>query len=392
MVPVRSRSVLSSTLVLAVLLLTAVPAGASFTVSVYYPSWALYDGFSPSEIPLDNVSIVVYAFLRPLANGTVVYGDPYADGINLEKLRELKRTHPSVRFLVSVGGWTFSENFSKFASSKAGRRAFAESVLAILREYELDGVDVDWEFPCWVPNGGEEFLALVQTLRETLGDSYIITVTAPADADTASCVDWSNVSRFVDYIGLMTYDYAGPWLNFTYFNAPLYYPGVGPGSVNETVSWYLKIVPAKKLLLGIPFYGRAFTGVPARNFGLYQSFENATDEVPYSSVVKLVENCSVLWSERAEVPWAYCPNGTFLTYDDPKSVAEKTRYALAKGLGGVMVWQITEDVVNGRHVLLGAIVKEIGAHTEQNMRAEHQEKCRPHVVFWVLARFRREVL
>ena len=376
------------------LFITAVavaPALATnFTVSVYYPSWALYDGFSPSWIPLDNVSIVVYAFLRPLANGTVVFGDPYADGINLEELHKLKQSHPGVEFLVSVGGWTFSGNFSKFASSRAGRRAFAESVLAILREYDLDGVDIDWEFPCWVPNGGEEFLTLVQTLRETLGEEYTITVTAPADADTASCVDWEKVSGLVDYIGLMTYDYAGPWLNFTYFNAPLY--GVGPGSVNRTVSWYLKIVPAGKLLLGIPFYGRAFTGVPARNFGLYQSFENATDEIPYSSVVKLIGNCSVLWSERSEVPWAYCLNGTFLTYDDPKSVAEKTRYALAKGLGGVMVWQITEDVVKGRHVLLGAIVKEIRAYGEQNIRTEHQEKCRPHVVFWVLARFWGEVL
>jgi len=356
--------------VMLLILLTWTPAGVSaFTVSVYYPSWALYDGFGPSEIPFDNVSLVVYAFLRPLANGTVVFGDPYADGINLEELRGLKRAHPDVRFLASVGGWTFSENFSKFASTKVGRQVFAESVLAILREYDLDGVDVDWEFPCWAPNGGEEFLALIKTLRETLGGDYTITVTAPADADTASCVDWRKVSGLVDYIGLMTYDYAGPWLNFTYFNAPLYYPGFGPGSVNETVSWYLKIVPAKKLLLGIPFYGRAFTGVPGRNFGLYQSFENATDEVPYSSIVKLIENCSVLWSDEAKVPWAYCPNGTFLTYDNPKSVAEKTRYALAKGLGGVMVWQITEDVVNGEHVLLGAIWGTIKAKGGAEERA-----------------------
>ncbi len=342
---------------LSILLVGTSAYASAFTVSVYYPYWALYDGFSPSEIPLGNVSIVVYAFLRPLANGTVVFGDSYADRINLEELHKLKRTHPRVKFLVSVGGWTFSENFSKFSSSKAGRRTFAESVLAILRKYGLDGVDVDWEFPCWVPNGGEEFLALLQTLRETLGEDYTITVTAPADTDTASCVEWGKISGLVDYIGLMTYDYAGPWLNITYFNAPLYYPGFGPGSVNETVSWYLGRVPAKKLLLGIPFYGRAFTGVPGRNFGLYQSFENATDEVPYSSVVKLIGNCSVLWSDEAKVPWAYCPNGTFLTYDDPKSVAEKTRYALAKGLGGVMVWQVTEDVVNGEHVLLGAILR-----------------------------------
>jgi len=333
------------------ILLLLLPPVSAFTVSVYYPSWALYEGFTPSEIPLDNVSIVVYAFLKPLPNGTVVYGDPYADEINLKGLQELRKENRDVRFLVSVGGWTFSENFSMIGSEPE-RRAFAESLLAILREYDLDGVDIDWEFPCWVPNGGEEFLALIKTLRETLGDGYIITVTAP-DPAIASCVDWSKIGGLVDYIGLMTYDYClGP--NFTYFNAPLY----GPESVNETVSWYLGRVPAGKLLLGIPFYGRAFTGVPGKNFGLYQSFENVTDEVPYSSVVKLIENCSVLWSDEARVPWAYC-NGTFLTYENRRSVAEKVHYALSKGLGGVMVWQITEDTVGDRHPLLGAVHRAI---------------------------------
>ncbi|AHL22681.1 glycosyl hydrolase family 18 protein [Thermococcus nautili] len=372
-----------------------------YRIVVYYISWGIYArAFSPYSIPFENVTHVLYAFLKPLPNGTVTWADPYADPMNFEALQRLKKKYPAVKILVSVGGWTLSKYFSDIAADPIKRENFAGSVVEILKKYGFDGVDIDWEYPGGGgmegnhvrPDDGENFVLLLKTLRKALDNAstwkhYLLTVAAPADTTIASRVNWGEVSKIVDFIDVMAYDYAGPWLNVTYFNAPLYRDPSGPGlgSVNETISWYLKRVPGEKLVLGVPFYGRSFANVPPTNHGLYQPF-NGTPSGTWGPAVEThgvmdywdiagriaSGKCTRYWSSASKVPWAYC-RGVFITYDDPESIAIKVEYALNHTLGGVMVWEITADrkPKTESHPLLAAILRTLGEKPPAWIPDEH---------------------
>ena len=372
-----------------------------YRVVVYYISWARYNRkFYVSDIPWENVTDVLYAFLKPNENGSVTLYDTYADPLNLEQMKEYKRKYPAVKVLVSVGGWTLSTYFSDIAADPAKRLTFARSVLKIIREYDLDGVDIDWEYPGGgglssnhvSPDDGKNFVLLLKTIREVFDNAsrqdhknYLISVAAPADPEIASRINWTEASKYLDFIDLMTYDYHGAWDNVTGFLAPLYADPSAPYTdpvikwefnVNYTVNWYLHHVPnSTKVVLGLPFYGRSFANVPPTNNGLYQPFSGTPagtwgpasetyGVMDYWDIAGRIANgtCEAFWSNVTMEPYAYCPSSkVFITYDNPRSIGIKVDYMLEHRLGGVMVWEITADRKPGTssHPLLATILEHL---------------------------------
>ncbi|HTL18245.1 MAG TPA: glycosyl hydrolase family 18 protein [Patescibacteria group bacterium] len=372
----------------------------------YYAQWAAGRKFFVSNIHADKLTHINYAFGNVSAQGECQLGDPDADvervytaadsvsGVgdsadskalrgNFNQLLQLKQKYPTLQALISVGGWTWSDHFSLAAQTDASRKAFAKSCIDVfLKPYPglFDGIDIDWEFPVsgglkpGKPEDKHNFTLLLAELRAQLdalgtadGKHYLLTIAAPPSAGTAQNLERSEIIKSLDWINLMAYDLHGTWETSTNFNSPLYQASKDPGdassNVDASIQGYLKAgIPAEKLVMGVPFYGHGWKGVPDTDHGLYQSASGAAPglyEAGAFDYKELKDNYFATytrsWDTEAQVPWLYNPTtGIFIGYDDPESIAAKAGYAKDQGLGGVMIWELSQDD-NGE--LLSAIQK-----------------------------------
>jgi len=388
-------------LVSSFLVLVVLPAAASPTRVVgYYPSWAIYDrSFEVAELPGDKLTHVNYAFAN-VVGGQCALGDPWADVDrhlpgdpwsgpgsdapyfgNFRQLDLLQEAHPGLETLISVGGWTWSGNFSDAALTSASRALFAASCADFMETYGFDGIDIDWEYPgggglssnTSRPEDPANFTLLLQALRSELdargaanGRHYRLTIAAPAGADKIAKIEVEQIHPLLDFINVMTYDFNGDWSPVSNFNAPLYASaddptGVPGANTDAALQTYLaRGVSPDKLLMGVPFYGRAVEGVANVNGGLFQGFSSipmgtwddastgATGMFDYADIATHYLNQSGIDSYRdaeAKVPWLHAPaSGLFLSYDDPISLTHKKEYIAANQLGGVMIWEMSSDL------------------------------------------------
>jgi chitinase len=351
----------------------------------YYPSWATYErNYQVSDIPADQLTHINVAFAN-VADGKCIVGDSYADtdkafvgdswdaGVlrgNFHQLEILRAAHPKLRTLISIGGWTWSANFSQAAATPESRRALSASCVDFMTTYGFDGIDIDWEYPVsgglqsGSPQDRTNYTLLLREFRTQLDVAavgnrhYLLTVAAPAGPQNIANLQVDEVGATVDWINLMTYDYHGGWDTTTGHNAPMA-RGVGDRSprgfsVKETVNAYLKGgVPAAKLVLGIPFYGRGWQEVSATRAGLYQqgrtasigTWEPEPGMFDYTDIaVTYLPKMKRTWDPVAQVPTLYDPvRRLFITYDDPTSIAIKAEYVKAMGLGGAMIWELSGD-------------------------------------------------
>jgi chitinase len=352
---------------------TPAPTNSSYRVVGYYPSWGTYQNFDVSQIAASNITHVNYAFAN-IKGGKIVLGDPYADKGNFKQLDALKQANPKLKTLISVGGWAWSGQFSEISLSNFSRTQFADSVVQFIRDYGFDGVDLDWEYPVIGGLAGNHarladkhnFTLLLQTVRDKLdtaqlkdGKKYSLTIAAGAFPGYIKNTEMDQVASIVDWVNLMTYDYHGDWENGSNYNAPLYADPQDPYSfksnVNSTVSAFLKAgVPSNKLVVGIPFYGRSWTNCSTANHGLYQTCKGVAKGViadgvhEYGNLEKQGwingKGFVRYWNDYAKVPWLYNKaTGTFVTYEDPESISYKANYIKSKGLGGAMVWELSQD-------------------------------------------------
>ena len=345
----------------------------------YYSGWSTYSNYDVSQIDASKLTHINYAFANISADGRIAIGDSWADVEkpfpgdiagqpfkgNFYQLKKLKGQNPHLKTLISVGGWTWSEKFSDVALTEQSRTIFAQSCLQFILKYGFDGVDLDWEYPV---GGGEadnvkrpedkhNFTLLLKEIRETFdaqgardGNQYLLTIAGGAGTSYVNNTELNLIQQYVDYIQLMSYDIHGPWDTFTGMNAPLYRdPNSGfngDWSVEDAVQIYLnKGVPAHKLVMGVPFYGRVYSGVPNLNNGLYQSFSRGDTAIGYSVLAANYINkngYTRYWQPYSKVPWLY--NGSqFISYDDVESMGYKTTFIKSKGLGGAMIWELSQD-------------------------------------------------
>lgn len=342
---------------------SAAGSGGGGEVVGYYASWASAGGYTPDRLPAERFTQINYAFAK-IENGRAVLADPARDGENLRGLTALRKRNPELKVVLSLGGWDDSAGFSDAAASAGSRRAFARSCGDLLAEHDLDGVDLDWEYPvsggapgvAHRPQDRENFTLLLRELRDTLdrqgrrdGRRYVLTIAGAVSGGYLNSIEPGAAAELVDHIFLMAYDLHGPWDACANFNAPLYTPSDGPSrykaSVDDGVSaWLARGVPAEKLVLGMPLYGYIYQGVSSRNGGLYSRFDSARS-VSWDTVRGEYLNRSAyrqLRHQEAGVPYL-CGNRSFLSYDDPESIAAKAELARRRGLGGVGFWELSQD-------------------------------------------------
>jgi chitinase len=339
---------------------------ASPRVVGYYAEWKKH--YPVEKIPADKLTHVNYAFAI-IKDGKCAMRMPELAKANFPKLVELKKNHPKLQTLISVGGWADSERFSDAAFTDESRKVFAKSCADFAAEHGFDGVDIDWEFPV---SGGEKgnvarpedrrsFTLLLAELRTQLdargkadgGKRYLLTIAAPATGLSRMEVD--QIHPLLDFINLMTYDFAGDWSDTTGFNAALHPVPDQPqqASASASVESYLKAgVPADKVVLGVPFYGRGWAGVNDANNGLFQPRDRAAakgqrvgpDEYKELKNDRGGKAGKRFWHEQAKVPWMWnAQTRVFVSYDDPESLRAKAAYAREEQLGGVMFWELEHD-------------------------------------------------
>ena len=317
----------------------------------------------PTEIRAEKLTHVNFAFAN-VVGGRVVEGAPH-DAENLKVLTGLRHDHPHLRVLVSVGGWSWSKGFSDAALTPKSRRVFVASAVDFVRRHDLDGFDVDWEYPGLPgdsnphrPEDKENFTALMADLRAALDAEgarrarhLFLTFAAGASQDFLAHTEMAKVQGSVDFVNLMTYDFrvAEPGEPAGH-HANLYPNPADPRqtSADGAVRDFLAAgVPAGKLVLGVPFYGRVWEGVGSRE-GLYRDGRPPSQRIDtsHASLAALVgrEGWTREWDAAAQAPFLWNEaRGAFITYEDEESLRIKSRYVRAKGLAGVMFWEYHAD-------------------------------------------------
>ncbi len=321
------------------------------------------NALTPGQVDAKFLTRINYAFAN-ITDGRMVLGAP-ADAQNFAQLTALRKVNPRLTVLVSVGGWLWSTNFSDMVLTAESRRVFEDSAMEFLAQYDLDGLDIDWEYP-GLPGAGhpyraedkQNFTALLAELRARFNAEekkthrrLYLTVAMGAGGDVIAHSEMRKVARYVDTVNLMTYDYYEAGSDpTTGHHAPLFADPADPKKVSsdETVRDYEKAgVPAAKILLGVPFYGRAWGEVADQNHGLFQPGKAVAGfNGQYSAIAAnlLGQGFQRYWDDAAKAPYLYnAEKHIFVSYEDPESLAAKCRYVRERRLGGVMFWEYFGD-------------------------------------------------
>lgn len=377
--PVRTRAFFPASLLLTACLGPALcaqkPALPPVIAGYVFPRNALLD---PAQIPVRKLTRINYAFAS-IENGLLVNSYP-SDDQNLAALIALKRQNPSLTVLVSVGGWFGSSEFSDMALTPENRAAFIASACAYIEQHRLDGLDIDWEYP-GVPGATKHFrsedghnftLLLEETraafdrLEEKLHRRLYLTIAAGASSEYLAHTEMGQAQRYVDAVDLMAYDDYEPSADRTTGNAaPLFTDPADPKqlSADRSVREFEQSgVPAAKIVLGVPFFGHAWRNVPATNHGLFQPGKPAAQpDLPYGDgpASLLKSGYTRYWDRSAAAASLYSPaQKTFISYEDPQSLAAKCSYVHEHKLAGVMFWDLEADPTGA---LLQAIDAGLGA-------------------------------
>lgn len=295
----------------------------------------------PDPACLTHINYAHGRFVNPKTGD----GGLYIQGEDLlKKVIALKAQKPTLKVLLMIGGWgEKADGFSEMAKNPTKRTLFCTECNRLIKEFSLDGIDIDWEYPTAGPstNGKdpsdtENFNLLLKELRETIGNTKIISYASSASAEY---VDWETAMLYLDYVNVMTYDMGNP----PYHNAPLYYSAAitKKRSADQSITLHrVGGVPLDRQVLGVPFYG------------------HGTD--PYASDVKFNEMEKIFssetyegknirkWDSVAKVPYLVDESGNFLLgYDDVESVTYKGQYVVQKKLLGAMFWEYRHDDSQG---------------------------------------------
>jgi chitinase len=381
-------------------------------VGGYFEEWSIYfAGFNVANLQnngvADKLTHLTYAFGGVSSTGCYIadswadYQTPYLPTItgpypgplygNFAALLQLKELHPNLKVLISLAG---APGFSAAAATDATRQAFAASCIDLFINGNVapgisaagvfDGIDIDWEFPA--PSDTTNATLLLREFRKQLDSlgranhrHYLLTMFGPAGQQNFSNIELAKVARTLDFYNVQGYDFHGTWETSTNHASPLFDSPQDPAfadnfNIDYTMNAYLQAgVPARKLVLGIPLYGRGWTGVPSTHHGLYQTSTAAAPFEPADSLqTPGVETYLTLstatasgyqryFDRRRLAVWLYnATTQTFWSYDDSTTVRLKTIYINRGGLGGAFVWAVKDDDGNG--TLIKAMADGLSRH------------------------------
>ncbi|MFI9211605.1 glycosyl hydrolase family 18 protein [Streptomyces sp. NPDC053253] len=359
----------------------------------YFTNWGVYGrNYHVKNIvtsgSASKITHINYAFGN-VTGGKCTIGDAYADydkaytadqsvdGVadtwdqplrgNFNQLRKLKKAYPNIKILWSFGGWTWSGGFGQAVQNPT---AFAQSCYDLVEDPRwadvFDGIDLDWEYPnaCGLScdtSGAASFKNMMQAMRAKFGANNLVTAAVTADASAGGKIDaadYAGAAQYMNWFNVMTYDFFGAWAaqGPTAPHSPLTsYAGIpqaGFNSAEAIAKFKAKGVPANKLLLGIGFYGRGWTGVT-------QSAPGGTATGPAAGTYeqgiedyKVLKNSCPANGTVAGTAYAHCGTNWW-SYDTPATVNSKMSWAKNQGLGGAFFWEFSGDTGNGE--LVGAI-------------------------------------
>lgn len=283
----------------------------------------------------------------------------YEPGENAEYFAKIKALNPECAIVLSVGGWS-AGGFSEAASTQKGRETVAQTALEIIKRYDLDGLDLDWEYPCIgvagiasSPDDKENFTLLLKEIRG-LFDTYqdkklLLTIAAGGDSYYTRCTNMKEAQAYLDYVQLMTYDLRGGFVTHAGHHTNLYTKDADllPVSVDFAVKCFHEAgVPKEKMVIGVAFYSRMWKNVPDVDHGYMQMAGTTGGYGPAYGDLKenyINKNGFVrYWDDEAKAPWLF-DGETFLSYDDEESIECKADYVNREGLLGAMYWEYGLD-------------------------------------------------
>ncbi|HTD25304.1 MAG TPA: glycoside hydrolase family 18 protein [Terriglobales bacterium] len=375
----------------------------------YFEEWSIYGAhYNIADLQNNGVADKITHFYYAFANVAPTSGAPDAachiadswadfqtpflppvNGIadtaplfgNFAELVKLKQLHPNLKILISLGGASAANTagFVFAASTPQLRAQLAASCIDMFIKGNVaagvttgtlfDGIDVDWEFPAAADKQNftlllKEFRKQLNALGEANDTHYLLTIAAPAGEQNFSNIELAKVARQLDFFNIEGYDYHGTWETTTNHHAPLFGSRTNPDNffIEFTIDAYLDAgVPARKLLLGVPFYGRGWTGVPNVNHGLYQTSTGAapspagdtlaTNGVATFATLQAQPGFQGFFDTHRLAHWTYnATTQTFWTFDDPLTLQLKMLYVnrrVRRGLGGAFFWAFKDDDANG---------------------------------------------
>ena len=364
MVKIINRNIALIFLVLlAIALLTALKTADKKPVVIGYVTG--YSGLiNADEIDANKLTHINYAFVN-VKNNKAFLDNYKRDSTNFVRLNSLKQKNPNLQILISIGGWSWSENFSDAVLTDSLRKGFAKSSVAIIRKHKLDGVDIDWEYPgmqgeegnVYRPADKENFTLMFEAIRNELdgleketGKKKLLTTATGGFPYFLNSTEMGKAAKYLDYVNLMTYDYYSSKVAGHHTN--LYDSKTYPSnnSADKAIKAYISAgVPAHKIVMGIAFYGRNLQlNLSAKN-GLGDtilSFANSYGKGYTFLKDSLINKNGFTAFKDEDAKASYVYNGNtkqFISYDDEWSVANKCDYVLKNKLGGVMFWEYNSD-------------------------------------------------
>ncbi|MFJ9966527.1 glycosyl hydrolase family 18 protein [Streptomyces avermitilis] len=376
---------------------TPPPTGKAVKLG-YFTEWGIYGrNYNVKNLVTSGsaakITHINYAFGN-VTGGKCAIGDSYADydkaftadqsvsGVadtwdqplrgNFNQLRQLKAKYPNLKVLWSFGGWTWSGGFGAAAANPA---AFAQSCYDLVEDPRwadvFDGIDIDWEYPnaCGLScdtSGSAAYKNLMSALRAKFGSNNLVTAATTADGSSGGKIDaadYAGAAQYVDWYNVMTYDFFGAWdaQGPTAPHSPLTsYSGIpkaGFTTADAMAKFKAKGVPASKLLIGIGFYGRGWTGVTQDAPGGTATGPAAGTYEQGIEDYKVLKTSCPATGTIAGTAYAHC-GSNWWSYDTPATIGTKMAWAKSQGLGGAFFWEFSGDTSNGE--LVSAINSGLG--------------------------------
>ncbi|XP_050434673.1 chitinase-3-like protein 2 [Adelges cooleyi] len=339
----------------------------TYHLACYYsiPTNDSSDILYPNQINATLCTHLIVASAQVL-NNSVYFKNPFDINI-LQQAVQLRDANPQLKIMLSLLGFSngthSDEGFSGVVTNTENLEKFVHNVVTVVQNYDLDGIDIDWEFPSWPLLNLEEkygFAKLLELLRYQLPDSLLsAAVAAPLSIIDNSYEIYALVS-FLDFINVMAYDYHFYQWYFpiTGPNSPLFSSAKETGyfknlNVNTSIQyWISKGMPKEKILLGMPTYGHSFKlinednhdiGSPASGFGIgkngFITFPQACNFISHQKAVTIFDH-------ETRTPYSYC-HKDWISYDNENSLAYKAELVASLGLGGAMVFSLNTDDFQG---------------------------------------------